>query len=141
MISSNIIKSLTFYTTKGKYGLFGEEQGTPFTSKSKEGVIVGFHGRKGLFLDAIAVHVKEGKLIPPVRPPLPLKDISKPVIKPAIEGDPLWPSKQTIARGAPVEEVFLKLFPTSWCTLEMQTLVLTTELYICSCIFFSLIRR
>lgn len=104
MISSNIIKSLTFYTTKGKYGPFGEEQGLPFNSKSKEGMIVGFHGRKALFLDAIGVQVKECKVTPQVRPPLPLYDISKPIIKPAIEGDPLWPSKQIVARGAPVEE-------------------------------------
>ncbi|KAL2892756.1 Jacalin-related lectin 3 [Bienertia sinuspersici] len=106
IISSNIIKSLTFHTTNGKYGPFGEEQGTPFTSKSKdkEGMIVGFHGRKALFLDAIGVHVKEGKVTPQVRPPLPLNNISKPVIKPAIEGDPMWPSKQIVARGAPIEE-------------------------------------
>uniref|UniRef100_A0A803LKG9 Jacalin-type lectin domain-containing protein n=1 Tax=Chenopodium quinoa TaxID=63459 RepID=A0A803LKG9_CHEQI len=111
MISSSIIKSLTFYTTKGKYGPYGEEQGVAFTSKSKEGMIVGFHGRKGLFLDAIGVHVKEGKVIPQVRPPLPLNDNKpaikpaiKPATKPAIEGNPLWPSKPMVARGALTEE-------------------------------------
>lgn len=104
MLSSSIIKSLTFHTTKGKYGPFGEEQGVPFTSKSKEGMILGFHGRKGLFLDAIGVHVKEGKVTPQVRPPpppLPLNDNSKLAVKPATDGDPLWPNKQIIAKGAP----------------------------------------
>ncbi|CAI9116823.1 OLC1v1018087C1 [Oldenlandia corymbosa var. corymbosa] len=60
----NIIKSLTFYTTKGKYGPYGDEQGQPFSTKLKEGAIVGFHGRKGLFVDAIGVHLLEGKALP-----------------------------------------------------------------------------
>ena len=103
MISPAIIKSLTFYTTNGKYGPFGEEQGVPFSTKLKEGIIVGFHGRKGLFLDAIGVHVKEGKVTPPqVRPPPPLHDEAKPV---AGNGDPLWPSKQIAAKGLPSREV------------------------------------
>lgn len=96
MISSTIIKSLTFHTTKGKYGPFGEEQGIPFSTKLKEGMIVGFHGRKGLFLDAIGVHVKEGKVTPQVRPPPPVPDDAKPV---ATHEDPLWPSKQIVAKG------------------------------------------
>ncbi|KAJ7966807.1 Jacalin-related lectin like [Quillaja saponaria] len=55
-----IIKSLTFYTNKKKYGPFGDEQGIPFSSGSKDGIIVGFHGRKGWFIDGIGVHVIEG---------------------------------------------------------------------------------
>lgn len=108
MISSTIIKSLTFHTTKGKYGPYGEEHGVPFTSDMKEGMIVGFHGRKGLFLDAIGVHVKEGKVSPQVRPLLPLED--KNISKSDTVGDPLWPSKQIIDRGASIEEVLLSLF-------------------------------
>ncbi|KAJ8762178.1 hypothetical protein K2173_007332 [Erythroxylum novogranatense] len=51
-----IIKSLTFYTNKGKHGPFGDEQGLSFTTNMNAGKIVGFHGREGLFLDAIARH-------------------------------------------------------------------------------------
>ncbi|CAN1824121.1 Jacalin-related lectin 3, partial [Linum perenne] len=61
----NIVKSLTFFTNKGKHGPFGEEHGPSFFSKVNEGRIVGFHGREGLFLDAIGVHVKEGIVNPP----------------------------------------------------------------------------
>lgn len=104
MISPTIIKALTFYTTNGKYGPFGEEQGVPFSTKLKEGMIVGFHGRKGLFLDAIGVHVKEGKVTPSqVRPTPPLHDEAKPV---AGNGDPLWPSKQIVPRGVPSQEPY-----------------------------------
>ncbi|KAK2660603.1 hypothetical protein Ddye_007136 [Dipteronia dyeriana] len=55
---TNVIKSITFHTNKGKHGPFGEEKGSSFTSNAKAGEnIVGFHGREGLFLDAIGVHV------------------------------------------------------------------------------------
>ena len=60
-----IIKSITFHTNKKKYGPFGDEQGIPFSSASKGGIIVGFHGRKGWFVDSIGVHVLEGKLSQP----------------------------------------------------------------------------
>ncbi|XAR61711.1 hypothetical protein NMG60_11016212 [Bertholletia excelsa] len=61
IMGPTVIRSLSFHTTKTKYGPFGEEQGQHFTTNLKEGKIVGFHGRKGLFLDAIGVHVMEGK--------------------------------------------------------------------------------
>ncbi|CAN0906601.1 Jacalin-related lectin 3 [Linum grandiflorum] len=61
----NIVKSLTFFTNKGKHGPFGEEHGPSFFTKVNEGRIVGFHGREGLFLDAIGVHVKEGIVMQP----------------------------------------------------------------------------
>ena len=48
---------------------FGEEQGQQFTTNLREGKIVGFHGRKGLYLDAIGVHVVEGKVTPTLRLP------------------------------------------------------------------------
>ncbi|XP_010533571.1 PREDICTED: jacalin-related lectin 3 isoform X2 [Tarenaya hassleriana] len=60
----NVIRSLTFYTNKGKHGPYGEEQGPSFTNKIGEGKIVGFLGREGLFLDAIGVHVHECKITP-----------------------------------------------------------------------------
>ncbi|CAB4268405.1 unnamed protein product [Prunus armeniaca] len=53
-----IIKSLTFYTSRGKYGPFGEEVGTFFTSTTTEGKVVGLHGRSSLYLDAIGVHMQ-----------------------------------------------------------------------------------
>ncbi|XP_038716895.1 jacalin-related lectin 3-like isoform X3 [Tripterygium wilfordii] len=62
-----VVKSLTFHTNKRKYGPFGEEQGSSFLSGTDTGVIVGFHGRKGLFVDSIGVHVLEGKNLQPPR--------------------------------------------------------------------------
>ncbi|KAL5557961.1 hypothetical protein UlMin_034172 [Ulmus minor] len=56
-----IIRSITFYTNKKKYGPFGDEQGIPFSSGQNDGIIVGFHGRKGWFVDSIGVHFLEGK--------------------------------------------------------------------------------
>ena len=55
---SKVINSLTFYTSRGKYGPFGEEIGTFFTSTTTEGKVVGFHGRSSLYLDAIGVHMQ-----------------------------------------------------------------------------------
>ncbi|KAJ6684831.1 JACALIN-RELATED LECTIN 3 [Salix purpurea] len=60
----NVIKSLTFYTNKGKHGPFGEEQGPSFANKIDEGKIIGFHGREGFLLDAIGAHVLEGTVKP-----------------------------------------------------------------------------
>ncbi|KAF8410537.1 hypothetical protein HHK36_003068 [Tetracentron sinense] len=57
LMGPTIVKSLTFHTNKRKYGPFGKEQGISFSSDSKEGRIVGFHGRKGWFLDSIGVHI------------------------------------------------------------------------------------
>ncbi|XP_058110557.1 jacalin-related lectin 3-like [Magnolia sinica] len=53
-----VIRSLTFYTSKGKYGPYGEDIGTFFTSKTIEGKVVGFHGRSGLYVDAIGVRMQ-----------------------------------------------------------------------------------
>lgn len=63
-LGPNVIKSLTFHTTKGKYGPYGEELGQPFSTKLKDGIVVGIHGKKGYFVDAIGVHVLEGKVMP-----------------------------------------------------------------------------
>ncbi|KAG9147057.1 hypothetical protein Leryth_005308 [Lithospermum erythrorhizon] len=64
-----IIKSLTFHTTKGKHGPYGEEKGQSFTTNTKSGIVVGFHGREGLFLDALGVHLLEGKALPVISSP------------------------------------------------------------------------
>lgn len=53
-----VIKSLTLHTSRGKFGPFGEEIGTFFTSTITEGKVVGFHGRSSLYLDAIGVHMQ-----------------------------------------------------------------------------------
>ncbi|GLJ20599.1 hypothetical protein SUGI_0375130 [Cryptomeria japonica] len=50
------VNSLTFHTNRRKYGPFGEEKGTYFTSPSTGSKILGFHGRSGWYLDAIGVH-------------------------------------------------------------------------------------
>lgn len=55
---SKVIRSLTFYTSRGKYGPFGEEVGTYFTSTTTQGKVVGFHGRCSSYLDAIGVHMQ-----------------------------------------------------------------------------------
>nr|XP_009622528.1 agglutinin-like isoform X2 [Nicotiana tomentosiformis] len=57
----SVIKSLCFITNANNYGPFGSEAGgTPFSLVMKEGVaIVGFHGRSGLYLDAIGVYLQK----------------------------------------------------------------------------------
>lgn len=90
----NIIRSLTFHTTKAKYGPYGEEQGMAFSTNLKEGMIVGFHGRKGLFVDAIGVHVVEGKVTPTTRPPC--KSISNGDGVASDADNFLWSTKSTI---------------------------------------------
>ncbi|MCL7040026.1 hypothetical protein MKW94_015620, partial [Papaver nudicaule] len=62
-----VIKSITFHTTTTTHGPYGDEQGTPFSSNLKQGKIVGFHGRKGYFVDSIGVHVNEGSFWVPKR--------------------------------------------------------------------------
>ncbi|OVA06186.1 Mannose-binding lectin [Macleaya cordata] len=57
-----VVKSITFHTTERKYGPFGDEQGTFFSSYIQEGMVIGFHGRGGWFLDSIGDHVLKGKL-------------------------------------------------------------------------------
>ncbi|KAF9599724.1 hypothetical protein IFM89_001670 [Coptis chinensis] len=53
----HLLRSLCFFTNKKKYGPFGNERGTYFTS-GKDGKVVGFHGRCGAFLDGIGVHME-----------------------------------------------------------------------------------
>lgn len=52
------LRSLTFYTNLRKYGPFGQETGTTFISPTLGSRIVGFHGRSGIFLDAIGVYTR-----------------------------------------------------------------------------------
>ena len=53
-----VVKSLMFYTNRRRYGPYGEETGTYFTSTKDEGKIIGFHGRASSFLYAIRVHIQ-----------------------------------------------------------------------------------
>ncbi|KAL5557963.1 hypothetical protein UlMin_034174 [Ulmus minor] len=103
----HVIKSLTFHTTKGRHGPFGEEQGTAFSSKLKEGKIVGFHGKKGLFLDAIGVHVIEGKVVTPTAD----SNLSRALVPVNNESSiseidhPQWSNKLVLAKRGGAEEV------------------------------------
>ncbi|KAM3749720.1 hypothetical protein ACB098_05G208500 [Castanea mollissima] len=56
--SFKALRSITFYTNKAKYGPYGDEIGDAFTSSVTSGKVVGFHGRSGVYLDAIGVHME-----------------------------------------------------------------------------------
>lgn len=107
IMGPNVIKSLTFHTNKGRHGPFGEEQGCPFTSKPKEGRIAGFHGRKGLFVDALGVHFIEGKVMTPeIDPPskaiAPINNHQSAISE---VDHPQWPNKLILTKRGPAEEV------------------------------------
>ncbi|KAK4838423.1 hypothetical protein QYF36_013612 [Acer negundo] len=56
-VEYQVVRSISFYTDKGKYGPFGTEIGTFFNSPAcSKAKVVGFHGRSGEYLDAIGVH-------------------------------------------------------------------------------------
>lgn len=106
----NVIKSLTFCTNKGKYGPYGEEQGSSFTTKLKEGKIAGIHGRKGLFVDALGVHVIEGKVTPVAVDHSPSYAVTPydPYEPPISEVDnPQWSNKLVLTKKGPIQEVIL----------------------------------
>ncbi|XP_021911591.1 jacalin-related lectin 3 [Carica papaya] len=96
----NVIKSLTFHTNKGKHGPYGEEQGPTFSNKINQGKIVGFHGKEGLFLDAIGVYVKEAKITP--LNPSSYKVIEGHVAEIQNSG---WSNKLVLAKPGAIEEV------------------------------------
>ncbi|KAF9619350.1 hypothetical protein IFM89_006537 [Coptis chinensis] len=100
-----VIKSLSFHTNKKKYGPYGDEQGTPFSSNLKEGTIVGFFGKRGWYIDSIGVHVIEGKVstLQPSRSFVPhnMDDIRITEVD-----NPQWSNKLVLAkRGGQNEEV------------------------------------
>ncbi|XP_038990481.1 mannose/glucose-specific lectin-like [Phoenix dactylifera] len=53
-----VIRSLTFVSTTGTYGPFGQEEGTAFSLPVKAGNVVAFFGRAGQWLDALGFHLK-----------------------------------------------------------------------------------
>jgi hypothetical protein len=55
---ARVLRSITVVSSRGKYGPFGDEVGTYFTSATTQGKVVGFHGRSALYLDAIGVHMQ-----------------------------------------------------------------------------------
>ena len=57
-LNYTIIHSLRFYTNKTEYGPYGSEKGKPFSLPMEDGIIVGFHGRAGQYVDAIGVYIK-----------------------------------------------------------------------------------
>ncbi|KAJ0007256.1 hypothetical protein Pint_28872 [Pistacia integerrima] len=56
---SPVIRSLTFKSNKRTYGPYGFEEGTPFTFSMDGGLVVGFKGRSGWYLDAIGFHLSK----------------------------------------------------------------------------------
>lgn len=54
---SDVVMSLCFQTNQKRYGPYGSDKGTHFSFDGKGGVIVGFHGRFGSFIDAIGIYL------------------------------------------------------------------------------------
>ncbi|KAG8086054.1 hypothetical protein GUJ93_ZPchr0010g7769 [Zizania palustris] len=64
IMGPTVIRSLTFHTNRRRYGPYGDEHGTYFSTSFTNGRIVGFHGREGWYIDGIGVHVQECKMVP-----------------------------------------------------------------------------
>lgn len=54
----HLVQSLSFETNLRKHEANGPTNGTRFDFNTKDKVIVGFHGRNGLSIDAIGVYFK-----------------------------------------------------------------------------------
>ncbi|KAJ9568402.1 hypothetical protein OSB04_004368 [Centaurea solstitialis] len=54
---SPVIRSLTLKTNQRTFGPFGVEEGTPFNFSTDGGLVVGFYGRGGWFLDSIGFYI------------------------------------------------------------------------------------
>jgi hypothetical protein len=52
------LRSLTLVSDQRTFGPYGTEAGTPFELPAAGGRIIGFHGRSGIFLDALGTYVK-----------------------------------------------------------------------------------
>ncbi|CAM0870877.1 unnamed protein product [Alopecurus aequalis] len=52
------LRSLTLVTNRRTFGPYGTEGGVPFELSAAGGRIIAFHGRSGLFLDALGTYVK-----------------------------------------------------------------------------------
>ncbi|KAL7618746.1 hypothetical protein Lser_V15G00705 [Lactuca serriola] len=49
--------SLCFHINQNRYGPFGSNKGTRFSYDGEGGVVVGFHGRVGHYIDAIGIYL------------------------------------------------------------------------------------
>ncbi|KAL5757636.1 hypothetical protein ACOSP7_020247 [Xanthoceras sorbifolium] len=56
---SPVVRSLTFKSNKRTFGPYGVEEGIPFTFSMDGGLVVGFKGRSGWYLDAIGFHLSK----------------------------------------------------------------------------------
>ncbi|KAL9460933.1 hypothetical protein AB3S75_004012 [Citrus x aurantiifolia] len=56
---SPVIRSLTFKSNKRTFGPFGVEEGAPFTFSMDGGLVVGFKGRSGWYVDAIGFYLSK----------------------------------------------------------------------------------
>ncbi|KAL6527438.1 hypothetical protein OROGR_016528 [Orobanche gracilis] len=54
----DLVTSLKFHTNRAEYGPFGKGSDTRFSFIAHGGVITGFHGRAGAYIDAIGVYIK-----------------------------------------------------------------------------------
>ncbi|CAI9266274.1 unnamed protein product [Lactuca saligna] len=57
-----VIRSLTFKSNQRTFGPFGVEEGTPFNFIANGGLVVGFYGRSGWFLDSIGFYLSSPKV-------------------------------------------------------------------------------
>ncbi|KAI3513208.1 hypothetical protein L1887_20535 [Cichorium endivia] len=59
-----VVMSLCFHTNKIRYGPYGcDDKGTRFSYDGKSGVIAGFHGRDGKYINAIGIYVIPKSLV------------------------------------------------------------------------------
>lgn len=54
---SQVVMSVCFHTNRRQYGPFGSAGVTGFSYDGNRGMIVGFHGRFGKFIDSIGIYV------------------------------------------------------------------------------------
>lgn len=59
-----VVMSLCFHTNQTRYGPYGsDDKGTRFSYDGKSGVIAGFHGRAGKYINAIGIYVIPKSLV------------------------------------------------------------------------------
>ncbi|CAH1442812.1 unnamed protein product [Lactuca virosa] len=67
--SSPMLMSLSFHTNQIRYGPYGNsDKGTPFSYDGKDGMIIGFYGRFGQYINAIGIYVIPKSLSPSLSP-------------------------------------------------------------------------
>lgn len=66
---STVVMSLCFRTNQIRYGPYGNsDKGTPFSYDGKDGMIIGFYGRFGQYINAIGIYVIPKSLSPSLSP-------------------------------------------------------------------------